>query len=368
MILARDKEITMSSQSKGNWSFAVRLLSSVAVVGRDNEPIYLRGSLSELLSAASFTETPPTFSSADNNGNVDGDDVKTSAAVESAAVTTDNEQTECSGSENDDSNNNSEEGRDSSTAEENNSATNNKPGLFGRIKGAVIRKDNIDDEDRQNNNGGNSDTDGINEEDDDDDPFGFFGSSSSSSSQFDIDTAKGVVSAPMSLTEQLVLHASLDRFEEKMAARSSNGGPARWRSVGAMGTNAMWMGMLCEVDERMTLYGYVSNTGIKFILLLEVIHMNEDGSRCNEGCPSSLYASSTVSSSSCREAELKSIFAQLHDLYVRYTMNPFTKLRGPIKSHVFDKGIGEIAKSFNSSAIEQATLSGEHHGEELAWM
>ena len=153
-----------------------------------------------------------------------------------------------------------------------------------------------------------------------------------------------------------------------MAARSNNGGPARWRSPGSMGTNAMWMGLLCEVEERLSLYGYISNTGIKFILLLEIIQMNEDGSRCQDGSPSSVYASSTVSSLPSREAELKNMFAQLHDLYVRYTMNPFTKLRGPIKSRAFDNGIGEIARAFNSSAVEQAVQNGEANGEGLTWM
>lgn len=342
----------MSTQSNNNsnWSFPVRLLSSVAVVGRDNEPIYLRGSLSDSI-----------FSS-------------------SAAATADEERAEWSGSDNEgDDNNNNEFGDESSAAaaaasEEN--TPSSKPGLFGRIKGAVIRKNDEGDGDgaQDKQDGGNSDTtDGIAEDDDDDDddPFGFFGSSSTSS-QVDIDTtSKGVVTAPMSsLTQQLVLHASLDRFEEKMASRPKNGGPARWRSPGAMGANAMWMGMLCEVEERLSLYGYITNTGIKFILLLEIIHMNEDGTRCHQdGSASSLYASSSsVSSLPSRETELKNMFAQVHDLYVRYNMNPFTKLRGPIKSHVFDKGIGEIARSFNSSAIEQASQNGEANGEGLAWM
>ena len=170
----------------------------------------------------------------------------------------------------------------------------------------------------------------------------------------------------MSLTQQLVLHASLDRFEEKLASRPNNGGPARWRSPGSMGTNAMWMGELCQVEERLTVYGYCTNTGIKFILLLETVQMNEDGSKCQDGSSSLSSYASSVASLPSREADLKAMFAQLHDLYVRYNMNPFTKLRGPIKSHAFDKGIAEIARSFNSGAIEQAIQTGEAEG--LAWM
>lgn len=356
-----------SSQSNTTCSFPVRLLSSVAVVGRDNEPIYLRGSLSDSIFSSS---TAPSSPHAGNNDNINVDKKTTTAAAAAASA---EERAEWSGSDDEGGSNtyndNKEGGESSSIVEEDSSS---KRGLFGRIKGAVIRKndegDNNGDAQDKPGNVGNSDTDGVDE--DDDDPFGFFGSSTtSSSSQVAIDTtSKGVVSAPMSLTQQLVLHASLDRFEEKMAARSNNGGPARWRSPGAMGTNAMWMGMLCEVEERLSLYGYISNTGIKFILLLEIIHMNEDGSRCQDGSPSSFYASSAVSSLPSREAELKNMFAQLHDLYVRYTMNPFTKLRGPIKSRVFDNGIEEIARAFNSSAIEQAAQNGEANGEGLAWM
>jgi hypothetical protein len=343
-------------------SFPVRLLSSVAVVGRDNEPIYLRGSLSDSIFSSS-----PFVVSTNNKLNDDHQPPPADGAAASSAV---EERAEWSGSDDEGDNNNNN--NNNNEVEENASSSNNKPGLFGRIKGAVIRKND------ERDNGGDADaspdkkygdnsntTNVIDDDDDDDDPFGFFGSSSTSSSS--------QVDNIMSLTQQLVLHASLDRFEEKMTStrpnNNNNNIAARWRSPGAMGANAMWMGMLCEVEERLRLYGYITNTGIKFILLLEIIHMNEDGSssRCHD---LSLSSSVSVSSSlPSRETELKHMFAQLHDLYVRYTMNPFTKLRGPIKSRVFDQGIGEIARSFNSSAIEQAVQNGEaNNGEGLAWM
>lgn len=335
------------------WSFPVRLLSSVAVVGRDNEPIYLRGCLSDssILLPPSVPASP--LSASGNNKEANNDDAK------------DDDRTNWSGS--DDNNNND----DDDDGDNNN---NSKPGgLFGRIKGAVIRKNDGDEGDdvdeKPQGNQKDCSFDDTDEDGDDDDPFGFFGSSESSSQVGNnIDTtSKGIVpSSTMSLTQQLVLHASLDRFEEKLATRPNNGGPARWRSPGSMGTNAMWMGELCQVEERLTVYGYCTNTGIKFILLLETVQMNEDGSKCQEGSSSSSSYASSVASLPSREADLKAIFAQLHDLYVRYNMNPFTKLRGPIKSHAFDKGITEIARSFNSGAIEQAIQTGEVGG--LAWM
>ncbi len=54
--------------------------------------------------------------------------------------------------------------------------------------------------------------------------------------------------------------------------------------------------------------------------------------------------------------------ARLHDLYVRHAMNPFSQLRGPVRSRIFDDGITEMARSFNGSALEQVSKDG------LAWM
>ena len=59
--------------------------------------------------------------------------------------------------------------------------------------------------------------------------------------------------------------------------------------------------------------------------------------------------------------------ARLHDLYVRHAMNPFSQLRGPVRSRRFDDGITEMAQSFNGSALEQvsSSLEGEYGG---GWM
>jgi hypothetical protein len=47
-------------------------------------------------------------------------------------------------------------------------------------------------------------------------------------------------------------------------------------------------------------------------------------------------------------------------------MNPFSKLRSPIQSRVFDKGILDMAQSFNGSAMKRAML--ERGNGELSWM
>jgi len=65
--------------------------------------------------------------------------------------------------------------------------------------------------------------------------------------------------------------------------------------------------------------------------------------------------------------------SHLHELYVRYTLNPFSKLRGPIQSRGFDRGILEMARSFNEKAV--MTVGDGNEGrmeasleESLSWM
>ena len=148
-------------------SLSVRLLSSVAVVGRDNEPIYLRGDLCDTATILNLDKITDEFDA----------DADESVSILDAD--------------------------------------------------ASVNEENSDDAKQHTEQ----------QQEDDSDPFGFFTQNSHS----------------MSLTNQLVLHASLDRFEEM--ARSSGGGTVRWRMPGSSGTNAMWMGRLCEVEERWNVYG-----------------------------------------------------------------------------------------------------------------
>lgn len=46
------------------------------------------------------------------------------------------------------------------------------------------------------------------------------------------------------------------------------------------------------------------------------------------------------------------IKTQLHDLYVRHTMNPFSRLRSPICSIKFDDGVIALARSVNGMLLE----------------
>lgn len=67
-----------------------------------------------------------------------------------------------------------------------------------------------------------------------------------------------------SLRQQFILHAALDRFDEL------SGPPPgfAWRAPGSTGTDAMWVGLLCPVEE-MRVYGYMTTTKLKLMAVVE---------------------------------------------------------------------------------------------------
>lgn len=152
-----------------------------------------------------------------------------------------------------------------------------------------------------------------------DDPFGFFTKSDARANE------------SCSLHHQFIIHAALDRFEEITGPMAGN----RWRTPGATGSNAMWVGLLCPIEE-VRVYGYLTNTSIKFMAVIK------DGDDRRQ---------------SIREADLKSLFANAHQLYVEYLLNPFSQLRGKIVSTKFDDGLKQHVQSFN-----------EKCGEAISWM
>jgi hypothetical protein len=163
-------------------SLSVRLLSSVAVVGRDNEPIYLRGDLCNTATVSPTTLDLDKLTTIHQDRSFDADEtsVQDASVIDADAPPTPRE-----------------------PISEIHMTTNNQ-------------------------------SSSPNTSEEDSDPFGFFTENSHS----------------MSLTNQLVLHASLDRFEEM-----TRNGASRWRMPGSQGANAMWMGRLCEVEERWNVYG-----------------------------------------------------------------------------------------------------------------
>jgi len=322
-------------------SIPVRLLSSVAVIGRDNEPIYLRG---ELYKARETQDSPDDAGGASSI--VEPEHEEGAAAAADGNDTVAGEASQAS----------------SSAASSAAASTKRSTSLFGRIKGAVTPNTS----EVINSSGQSSAADKAGGGDDDEDggdPFGFFSANNASCAHASL--ASSALAGPavqMSLTEQLVLHASLDRFEERMAGGRGNGAAPRWRTPGSSGANGMWMGRLCRVEERWNVYGYLTNTGVKFMIVVEELYMTRDGKAVSATSSTPGLSGGSAAPTNHREGDLRNIFGHLHELYVRYSMNPFSQLRGAIRSESFEKGIVGMANSFNDLAIEDA------NGSDLAWM
>lgn len=119
------------------------------------------------------------------------------------------------------------------------------------------------------------------------------------------------------------------------------------------------------------------------MLIVENVQLNEDGVSFDHAPifdnQSSLHRESDLKNmfvslpiDLCRHFELKHLThcllqSQLHELYVRYTMNPFSKLRSPIQSRVFDEGINEMARQFNAGAVQRASAGGQVD-DGMSWM
>lgn len=81
----------------------------------------------------------------------------------------------------------------------------------------------------------------------------------------------------------------------------------------------LYLGLLYPTEEY-RVYGYISNTHIKFVLVLD------------EAAP--------------REDDLKRLFKRLHHLFVDVTSNPLYTHGLPITSRKFDEGTLAILKSY----------------------
>ena len=128
-----------------------------------------------------------------------------------------------------------------------------------------------------------------------------------------------------SLRQQFILHAALDRFEELAGPPPS----VAWREPGAQGADAMWVGLLCPVEE-MRVYGYMTTSKLKLMAVVE--------------------DSSSLASLQGKlvEDDVKQLFVRIHELLVEYTLNPFNPIDGrKISSPRFDKRISDTVRQFN---------------------
>ncbi|GAB9466077.1 Trafficking protein particle complex subunit 2-like protein [Globisporangium polare] len=108
-----------------------------------------------------------------------------------------------------------------------------------------------------------------------------------------------------------IAHVSLDIIEEKL------------RSAGTMtAKDDMYLGFLGPIEDYRA-YGYVTNTSIKFVAIMQ--------------------------DSPVRESELRSFFAELHKMYVNTVSNPFAPIGERITSQSFEKKVYNLVLAHNTA-------------------
>uniref|UniRef100_K3WRF7 Trafficking protein particle complex subunit 2-like protein n=1 Tax=Globisporangium ultimum (strain ATCC 200006 / CBS 805.95 / DAOM BR144) TaxID=431595 RepID=K3WRF7_GLOUD len=108
-----------------------------------------------------------------------------------------------------------------------------------------------------------------------------------------------------------IAHVSLDIIEEKL------------RSAGIMAAkDDMYLGFLGPIEDY-RVYGYVTNTSIKFVAIMQ--------------------------DSPVRESELRSFFAEMHKMYVNAMSNPFAPIGERITSQNFEKKVYNLVLQHNTA-------------------
>jgi len=121
----------------------------------------------------------------------------------------------------------------------------------------------------------------------------------------------------LSIRHELMMHAALDRMEEIFGIQS--------RGNNRSTSNSKWVGLLCPLEETF-IYGYVTATNIKFMAMVAD----------NNGEP-------------VAEAHLKTMFINVHNLYVEHTLNPFSQLQQKVKSKRFDQRIHQVVDEYHAN-------------------
>lgn len=138
----------------------------------------------------------------------------------------------------------------------------------------------------------------------DDDPFGFF---STLSGDFPADN--------LPLEYRFMIHAALDQLHEHIETTQA-GLPV------TKGRTGCWLGLLTQADEDAFVYGYISATNIKFMLLTRA---------------------------GAKRQELRAFLTIVHELYIAYTMNPFAPTDAPIRSKRFDEALRSEVRDYDSN-------------------
>jgi len=163
-----------------------------------------------------------------------------------------------------------------------------------------------------------------------------------------------------SLKNQFIMYSALDRCEELIASKVYNINPNNDNSSSPQSSstttttaegiqNSMWIGLLGTIDE-MKVYGYMTNTKIKFMASIQDTDDTTTFTRNKQHF--------------AREGGLKSFFASMHMLYIAHVSNPFSQIiqggehAKKITSQKFDHSVNRLAKIFNdtySSSLSTTT-------------
>ncbi|KAK1944597.1 Trafficking protein particle complex subunit 2-like protein [Phytophthora citrophthora] len=109
-----------------------------------------------------------------------------------------------------------------------------------------------------------------------------------------------------------IAHVSLDVIEEKL------------RGAGVTTSkDDMYLGFLGPIEDY-RVYGYVTNTSVKFVVVLQ--------------------------DAPVRESELRPFFSEVHRLYVNAMSNPFAPLGERLTSQTFDKRVSNLVVQHNTSS------------------
>lgn len=106
----------------------------------------------------------------------------------------------------------------------------------------------------------------------------------------------------------LILSATLDIFEARATANQSTG-------VDLVGD----CGLLHAMDERLAAYGFETNTGVRFVALVDL----RGRSISTDTLTTAAAAATSLGSIGLRDGELKVVFKAMQNAYIRLLQNPF---------------------------------------------
>ena len=69
----------------------------------------------------------------------------------------------------------------------------------------------------------------------------------------------------------------------------------------------------------------------------------------NKGYATATNVKFLVMVKSPSEPKLKTMFSRIHEQYVHYTMNPFSKIQGKVVSKRFNQGVRDAVAEYRSS-------------------